>query len=83
MSAGALSSNPVFHAKTKHIETDVHYVRELAMDKKLAVQYLASEYQLADILTKALPAQRFSMLKDKLNVVDLLPNPEHQYTPTG
>ena len=32
--AGALAANPVFHSRTKHIEVDVHYVREQVLDKK-------------------------------------------------
>ncbi|XP_031247783.1 secreted RxLR effector protein 161-like [Pistacia vera] len=39
----ALSSNLAFHARTKYIEIDDHYVRELAAERKLCVQYVASE----------------------------------------
>ncbi|CAL2257264.1 unnamed protein product [Prunus armeniaca] len=48
----ALASNPIFHARTKHIAVDYHYVRELVLAGSLHVRYVSTHTQLADILPK-------------------------------
>ncbi|CAN6549657.1 unnamed protein product [Malus baccata var. baccata] len=59
LSAIALSFNPVQHQRTKHIEIDVHFVRERIAKKTLMVQFVSSREQFADILTKGLSAPLF------------------------
>ncbi|XP_068309693.1 uncharacterized mitochondrial protein AtMg00810-like [Pyrus communis] len=60
MSAIALSFNPVQHQRTKHIEVDVHFVREQVAHKNLLVQFVSSSEQFADILTKGLSSPLFT-----------------------
>ncbi|XP_068323099.1 uncharacterized mitochondrial protein AtMg00810-like [Pyrus communis] len=55
----ALSTNPVFHAKSKHIEIDYHFVRERVTRGDLQVHHVSSTDQSADILTKGLSAPLF------------------------
>ncbi|KAB2602612.1 hypothetical protein D8674_003617 [Pyrus ussuriensis x Pyrus communis] len=66
VSAVSLASNPVFHARTKHVEIDYHYIRELVLAKLLQVHYLNTQSQLADIHTKSLSKARFHLLRSKL-----------------
>lgn len=68
LSAVHLTANPVLHSRSKHFETDYHYVRERVALGVLEVQHVPSAMQLADIFTKSLPRQSFQSLRAKLNV---------------
>ncbi|KAM1941804.1 hypothetical protein ACFX13_029341 [Malus domestica] len=68
VSAISLASNHVFHARTKHIEIDYHYIRELVLAGLITVLYVNTEHQIADIHTKSLPKSRFHFLRSKLSL---------------
>ncbi|KAH9677458.1 retrovirus-related pol polyprotein from transposon RE1 [Citrus sinensis] len=68
-SAEALASNPKYHSTTKHIELDLHFIREHIAKKELQVSHVPSHEQVADILTKPLAYDQFNYLRSKLNVL--------------
>ncbi|KAK4364279.1 hypothetical protein RND71_015637 [Anisodus tanguticus] len=63
-----LSGNPVQHQRTKHIEMDIHFVREKVAKGHVRVCHVPSRYQIADIFTKGLPAVLFEDFRDSLSV---------------
>ncbi|GJS29321.1 ribonuclease H-like domain-containing protein [Tanacetum coccineum] len=54
-----LSSNPVQHQRMKHIETDIHFVRDHVARGQVCVLHVLSRYQYADIFTKGLQSALF------------------------
>ena len=66
-----LFSNPILHAKTKHINLDLYFVREKGIQKLIDVRHVPSSDQIVDIFTKAIHSSRFPLLKSKLRVLDL------------
>lgn len=63
-----LSCNPVQHQRTKHIELDIHFVREKVARGHVRVFHIPSRYQIADIFTKGLPFILFDDFKHSFNV---------------
>ena len=62
----ALSDNPVSHKRTKHIDIRYHFIRERVASKEVELKYVATEDQLADLLTKGLPKPRVIALREPI-----------------
>ncbi|KAM1744384.1 hypothetical protein ACFX11_011278 [Malus domestica] len=67
-SAIALAKNPVFHDRSKHIDTRYHYIRECIARKDVQVEYVKSQDQVADIFTKPLRQEDFVRLRNSIGV---------------
>lgn len=66
--SNALTEDPGFHARTKHIDIQYHYVREKVADQEVIFDYVPSEENPADALTKRLARPAFSYLVGLINI---------------
>ncbi|GJR60863.1 hypothetical protein Tco_1503025 [Tanacetum coccineum] len=64
----ALSCNNVQHSRSKHIDIRHHFIREQVENGVVELYFVETNYQLADILTKALPRERFEFLLPRLGM---------------
>ena len=67
-SAIRLVKNPEFHKRTKHIDVKFNFIREKFLQNVFELNYVPSELQLADILTKPLPKNKFNSLKKGIGI---------------
>lgn len=70
-SAIALTKNPVFHRRSKHIHKRYHFIRECVEKDQIDVEHVPGKEQLADVLTKALARIQFKEMREKIRVQDL------------
>ena len=63
-----LSTNPVKHQRTKHVELDIHFVREKVAIGEVKVLHVPTTLQYADIFTKGLPTSVFNEFRTSLTV---------------
>jgi hypothetical protein len=64
-----LTENPVFHDKSKHIEVKYHYIRDMVQRGAVELQYISTNEQIANILTKPLSRVNYEYFRDKLGVL--------------
>jgi len=66
------SGDLMFHSRTKHINNKFHFIRNLVQDGIVKLEYVSTDEQAADILTKALPNKKFEYLRNLLGLVDIV-----------
>nr|GFB67213.1 retrotransposon protein, putative, unclassified [Tanacetum cinerariifolium] len=69
----AISCNSVQHSRTKHIAVRYHFKKEHVEKGTIELYFVKTDYQLADIFTKALPVDRFNYLVRRIGMRSLSP----------
>ena len=62
-----MTENLVFHDKSKHIEIRYHYIHDMVQRGAIKPQYVSTDEQVADVLTK--PLVKFEHFREKIGVV--------------
>jgi hypothetical protein len=63
-----LSTNHVQHQRTKHVEIDLHFIREKVVIGQVRVLHVPTASQFTDIFTKSLPSSLFNEFRSSLNI---------------
>ncbi|RVW35720.1 Retrovirus-related Pol polyprotein from transposon RE1 [Vitis vinifera] len=71
-SAIRLAENPVFHARTKHVEVHYHFIMEKVLEEEVELKQINSEDQVADLFTKGLSGSKFESFCHQLGMVKIL-----------
>ena len=70
-SAIGLSKNPVFHKRNKHIEIQYHYVRDMVEKGEIDLEFVPTNQQLADALTKPIPSPDWAKFTSRIGLTNL------------
>jgi hypothetical protein len=68
LGATYLSVNLIFHARTKHVEVDYHFIRDWVAKKEIHICFIPFQDQLVDVFTKPLFNASFTAFRYKFRV---------------
>jgi len=66
-----LANNPVYHAKTKHIEVHYHFIRKKNLAKEIDLIHVSTKDQVADIFIKALSIDKLKKFQKMFGVLEV------------
>jgi hypothetical protein len=69
-SAIKIAYNPCEHSRTKHIDIQLHFLRDHVIKWDIVISHMQTNEQLADIFTKPLDEKSFRELRSELNIID-------------
>ena len=67
-----LAKNPTHHSKTKHIDVQYHFVREMVENGKVLLEKVNIVGNIADLLTKSLSIEKFTWCRSEMGLIALL-----------
>ncbi len=67
-----LANNPIYHARTKHIEVHYHFIREKVLAKEINFIHVSTEDEVANIFTKALGTYKLKKFWKMLGVLKVV-----------
>eukprot|EP00253_Pinus_taeda_P027349 PITA_27349 len=70
-SAIFLANNPAYHSKTKHIDVQYRFVRDMIEDKKVLLVKVDTLKNIVDALTKSMSSEKFSWRRETMGVAGL------------
>ena len=65
----SISHHPEYHARTKHVDIDLHFLRDYVEDGTIRSSYIPSSENLADLFTKALPKPAHQVLTKSIGLL--------------
>ena len=63
-----MSVNPIFHDKSKHIESRYHFIRDIMQKGVVELQHISTDDQIADIFIEPLPRMKLKYFRGRLGV---------------
>jgi hypothetical protein len=64
-----LAKNPAYHSKTKHIDVQYHFVRDMVEEKKVLLEKVDTLKNVADSLTKSVSTEKFSWCRVTMGIL--------------
>jgi hypothetical protein len=76
-----LSEHPVFHERSKHIEIKYYFIRDKFQKGEVKLEYIPTDKQTTNILTKPLSRIKFAYFREKMGIVKITPLAERENSP--
>jgi hypothetical protein len=73
-----LSEQSVFHEWSEHIEIEYYFIRDKVQEGQVKLQYISTDEQTTDILTKPLSRIKFAYFREKMGIVEITPLAERE-----